>query len=651
MSTPDHPRPTATDEELRAALTSANIPTLLLVLAHLTGDDRWLADPYRPSRTIALHDNDTGGLAEQRQAEIRDAALAALGEVRDGQRAVPGPPPDDRIVEALSISLGEQVPPEYAAAMAEDGGFRKPAWLTTPPVGGDGPRVLVIGAGISGVCIGIALQHLGLPFSVIERNDAVGGTWLENDYPGAGVDTPSHLYSFSFAPRPQWSRYYPKQPEILDYVQGVARDAGLLPSIRFGTDVVSAEWDEASSTWQVCTRARDGGEGTEQRHVVDVVISAVGLFNQPEVPELPGLDTFGGSAFHTARWDHSVDLAGKRVGVIGTGATAMQVVPAIADDAGEVVVLQRSPQWVAPNANYLREVSDHTRLLMEQVPGYRTWYRLRLAWMMQDKLHPTLRKDPDWPHPQRSLNAANDKHRRFFTDYLDAQIEGAEQLRDAMLPDYPPYGKRILMDNDWFATIRRDDVELVASGVAAIEENAVLSADGERHEVDVLVLATGFSTRRMLFPMDIRGRSGVPLREQWGDDDAQAYLGMTVPDFPNLLLLYGPNTNLGHGGSAIFHAECQANYIVGLLRRMAARDIAALEVRPEVCDDYNARVDAAHEQMIWTHPGMTTYYRNAAGRVVTTTPWRLIDYWAMTRTPDLDDYLVTPAPQAQRRAG
>jgi 4-hydroxyacetophenone monooxygenase len=630
--------PTATDDELRAALGSANIPTLLLVLVHLTGDERWLAGPYRPTRTVALDDNDTGGLPARRRAEIRDAALGVLRELREGTRTVPAPPPDDRIVELLGASLGEPVPAEYAEAMAEDGGFREPAWLRTRPAGGDHPRVLVIGAGISGVCIGIALQRLGLPFTMVERNDAVGGTWLENTYPGAGVDTPSHLYSFSFAPRPGWSRYYPKQPEILDYVQGVARHAGLLARIRFGTAVVAAVWDDASRTWTVRTRDRDG---VEDSHVADVVISSVGLFNRPARPDLPGLDTFSGPSFHTARWDHSVDLTGRRVGVIGTGASAMQVVPAIADTAAEVVVFQRSPQWVAPNANYLRDVHAHTRLLMEQVPGYRSWYRLRLMWTHQDKLHPTLRKDPDWPHPERSLNAVNDRHRRFLTAHVESRIAGAEDLRDAVLPDYPPYGKRILLDNDWFTTIRRDDVSLIPSGVAGVDRTAVRSADGGRHEVDVLVLATGFSPRRMLFPMDVRGRSGVSLREQWGDDDARAYLGITVPDFPNLFLLYGPNTNLGHGGSAIFHAECQAGYITGLLGRMAADGIAALEVRPEVCDAYNARVDAAHESMIWTHPGMTTYYRNAAGRVVTTTPWRLIDYWAMTRTPDLADFRVT----------
>lgn len=637
--------PTASDDALRTALEAANIPTLLLVVAHLSGDDRWLADPYRPTRTIALNDNDTGGLPASRQAEIRAAAAELLRDLRDGRRTVPAAPAGDRLTDMLSVSLGEEVPREYAEAMVEDGGFRDPVWLRSEPIDRDGPRVLVIGAGISGICVGIALQHLGLPFTIVERDDAVGGTWLDNDYPGAGVDTPSHLYSYSFAPRSAWSRYYPKQPEILDYLQGVARDAGLLDSIRFRTEVVSARWEAESNTWHVTTRTRDDGT---QDHVVDVVVSAVGLFNQPVLPDLPGLDRFAGPAFHTARWDHSVDLSGKRVGVIGTGATAMQVVPAIADGAAKVTVFQRSPQWVAPNPNYLREVSESTRLLMAQVPGYRTWYRLRLMWMIQDKLHPTLQKDPDWPHPERSLNAVNDKHRRFFTEYLDSQLDGAEHLREAILPDYPPYGKRILMDNDWFATLRRDDIEIVPSGVVRVADDAVITADGEEHTIDVLVFATGFSTRRMLYPLDIRGRSGRTLREQWGDDDAWAYLGMAVPDFPNLFLLYGPNTNLGHGGSIIMNTECQTNYLVGLLRQITERGIAALEVRQDVCDEYNARIDAAHERMIWTHPGMTTYYRNAVGRVVATTPWRVIDYWHMTRTPELDAYDVTYAEPAHQ---
>ncbi|RTL66259.1 MAG: NAD(P)/FAD-dependent oxidoreductase [Pseudonocardiaceae bacterium] len=640
------PTVTADDAALRDALVAGNIPTLLLVLRTLTGDPRWFEPPFRPSRTIAMNDNDTGGLPEEIQEEIREAVLDLLRDLRDGSGVVAPPPLDGELIAMLGESLGEQVPAEYAQSMAEDAGFVPSDVFDGPPLGAD-LSVVIIGAGISGICAGTALRRLGVDVTIVERNDDVGGTWLDNDYPGAGVDTPSHLYAFSFAPWASWTRYYAKQPEILDYLRRVADQEGLRSVIRFGTEVLGASWDAAASVWRV--RILSGG--VESELVSDVLVSSVGQLNRPVIPALPGLDTFPGPAFHTAEWDHSVDLAGKRVGVVGTGASAMQVVPTIAEQAGSVVIFQRSPQWVAPNGNYLREVDPRTQLLFEQVPYYRPWYRLRLMWMFQDKLHPTLQRDPSWEGggDGRSINRTNDKHREFLTRYLHEQLGDRDDLVAKSLPDYPPYGKRMLLDCDWFSTLRRDDVSLVTSGVAAIDGSTVVTDDGGRHDVDVLVFATGFSARKMLHPLDIRGRSGESLRERWGDDDAWAHLGIEIPGFPNLFLMYGPNTNLGHGGSTMFHAECQVHYMVELLREMVAADVAAVEVRQEVCDDYVARVDAAHENMIWTHPGMSTWYRNAAGRVVTNSPWRLLDYWTMTRRPSLDEHLVTPARQSSSK--
>ena len=649
------PTMTATDDELRAALTGANIPTLLLVLAHITADRSWLTGRYTLSRTIALDDNDTGGLPEQQQEEIREAAFGVLRDWRDGLTGLGAMPADDEIVVMLTASLGEAVPPEYATALAEEAGFRDRDvhWTDgTPPAAVSDFRVVVIGAGVAGICAAIKLRALGVPFTVIERNDRVGGVWLENTYPGAGVDTPSHLYSYSFAPNPHWSRYFSKQPEIIGYLDDCAREFGVLPHIRFGTEVASAHYDPAAATWQVRVRPvgedRDApGEGPTELLVADVVISSVGQLNRPHVPHIPGLDTFDGPAFHSARWDHDVDLTGKRVAVVGTGASSMQIVPEITGVAASVTVFQRSPQWVAPNGNYLRHVQPDVGLLVEQVPFYATWYRLRITWMYQDKLHPTLQKDPTWPHPERSVNRVNEKHRVFLSDHIRAQIAGHEdELLDKVLPDYPPYGKRMLIDNGWFGALLRDDVELVPEGVTAIDGSDVVTADGTRRPADVIVLATGFQSRRMLWPMDVRGRSGMSLRELWGDDDARAYLGMTVPDFPNFFVLYGPNTNLGHGGSVIFHAECQVRYVTALIRDMVEKRLSSVEVRPEVCDAYNDRVDTAHANMIWTHPGMDTWYRNAAGRIVTNTPWRLVDYWAMTHEPDLHDFVVTSAEPA-----
>lgn len=640
-------RLTAADDDLRAALDEANLPTLLLVLAHVTDDRGWLIDRYEPSRTVATDDNDSAGLAEELQREVRDRAFTILQALRDGELTPPQLPSSLEVVDRLSCSVGERIPSEYGPALQEEAGFvdRDACWTSSPPDRRDDVHVVVIGAGEGGVCAAAKLRALGIPFTVIERHDAVGGVWLENSYPGAGVDTASHLYSYSWAQKRDWARYFAKQPEILNYFQQCAADQGILPHIRFGTEVTSAVWDERTAQWRVtvCPAGADGAAATRpgdsEEILADAVISAVGQLNRPAWPDITGLEDFTGAVFHSARWDHSVDLSGKRVAVVGTGASAMQIVPAIAGTPAHTTVFQRSAQWAVPNGNYLRQVGDGVKLLMEQVPWYAAWYRLRLLWTYQDKLHPTLQIDPEWPHPERAVSAANDRHRKFLVRHLMSEIAGHEAvLLDKVLPSYPPYGKRILIDNRWFEALKRDDVSLETSDVAAIDGNTVVLDDGSRHEVDVIVLATGFHSRRMLFPMDVRGRSGRSLRDLWGDDDAYAYLGMAVPDYPNFFVLYGPNTNLGHGGSVVFHTECQVGYITRLLVRMIESDLESVEVRDDVCRDYNRRVDDAHSRMIWTHRGMSTWYRNAAGRVVTNTPWRLIDYWHMTKEPDLQDF-------------
>ncbi|MCU1679552.1 MAG: monooxygenase [Amycolatopsis sp.] len=631
---------TADDTTLRAALDQGNLPILLLVLAQLTGDAKWLEEPYRPSRTLALSDNDDGGFTESRQAEIRAAAFTVLRDWRDGRRVLPQPPADDRITAMLSVSLGEHVPPEYGETMAEEAGFHtrsEVSWSGDRPAGADRLHVLIVGAGLSGVATAATLERLGIPYTIVEKNPAVGGVWWRNTYPGAGVDTPSDLYSYSFAPRRGWNRYYAKQPEILSYVQNTAQDLGITAKVQFGTELTSATWDEANQRWHIRLRRADG---TTETLEATAVISCVGVLSRKSIPDFDGTDTFSGPMFHSSEWDHSVDVAGKRVAIIGTGATSQQMTPALAGVAGSVLVFQRSPQWVAPNANYLRDAPTSVRLLMEQVPFYATFYRLRLIWQFQDKLLPSLRRDPAWPHQDRSINATNEKHRVFFTEHIDRELGARTDLRKKVLPTYPPYGKRILMDNDWIATIKRDDVKLVPEAVTGFDEGNVITADGARHPADIVVLATGFQATRMLAPMEIRGRSGTSLHELWGDDDAFAYLGMSVPDFPNFFIVGGPNTALGHGGSAIYIAECSIAYIAQMLIAMVQRGLSSVEVREDVAKAYNARVDTENESLIWTHPGMTNWYRNQAGRIVTTLPWRGVDFWSMTKTPDLDDFTI-----------
>src|SRR5581483_1725265 len=293
------------------------------------------------------------------------------------------------------------------------------------------------------------------------------------------------------------------------------------------------------------------GDGRRERLCANVVISATGYLNRPTYPDIEGLADFAGPCLHTARWRPDVDIAGKRVAVLGTGASAMQLVPAIAGVARRVIVFQRSPQWGLPNPNQPRTVSPATQLLMRDVPFYLGWYRLRLVWNFGDRLFPALQIDPDWPHPERAVNAVNDRHRQFLTKYILAELGSRSDLAGKCVPTYPPYGKRPLLDAGWFRTVARPDVDLVTD-------------PGEEIPADVLVLATGFQNLNLLAPIEVRGRSGRTLRETWGEDDATAHLGITVPDFPNFFMLLGPNTIAGHGGSAALGIEMEVRYIMGM---------------------------------------------------------------------------------------
>lgn len=612
---------------LTRALEHANLPSLVPVLHQLTGDPRWLREPYRPTRSRGMDDNDSGGFSPEVAAEIKRAALdAVLAHEAGTPIAVPAPTGED-LRELLELANGEPTSAEYADMLAEDMGFSPVPPKAAPPTDID---VIIIGAGVSGMLAAIKLAEAGIEHVVLEKNQDVGGSWYENTYPGAGVDTPSHLYSYSFAPR-DWSTHFGKRDEVEQYLRDVADTYDLRAVTRFGTEVTSASYDEDTATWTV--RTDDGLEIASR-----VLISATGALNRPKIPDIPGMNSFRGRIFHTAAWPGDLDLTGKRVAVVGAGASAMQVVPAIADTVARLAVFQRSPQWIAPNDVYFSEVDEAVQLLMARVPFYRVWYRARLAWNFNDRVHPTLQIDPEWEHPERSVNAANDGHRRVFTRYIESELQGRPDLIAKALPDYPPFGKRMLLDNGWYRALRRDHVDLITEGVTEITPDGLRGSDGTEIDVDVIVLATGFHTHRFLWPIDVRGRSGASLAETWGPENAHAYLGITVPGFPNLFMTCGPGTALGHGGSFITIAECQVRYIVDLVTAMAEEGLRAVEVRPEVEAAFTRDHDAAHSRMLWTHPGMTNWYRNAAGRVVSTMPWRIVDYWRMTRHADLDDY-------------
>jgi len=626
----------ADEGRLAEAVRMANLPTLLMVLVQLSGERRWLERPYRPHRSGGMGDNDDGGLPEHLRTEVRDAALDAILAWRSGRAvAIPEPSPD-LLVEMLSCAMDEAVPAEYGPMIAAQLATGLPE--IEPIAVPDWFSAIIIGAGVSGLCAAVSLQRAGIPFTILEQHETVGGTWWENRYPGAGVDTPNHLYSYSFLPY-DWTKYFALRDELHSYTEYAADTFGLRQHIRFSTEVVSASYDHDTQGWWVDIR---GPGGRTERVRATVLISAAGIFNPLKYPAIDGLDSFAGPSFHTSRWPSDLDVEGKRVAIIGNGASGMQIGPEIQPLVSSLTIFQRSPQWAAPFEQFRKEVPDPVRFLLREVPAYRAWYRVRLGWTFNDRIHPALQKDPEWSHPQRSLNAVNDAHREVFTRYVKAELGERTDLLDKVLPTYPPFGKRMLMDNGWFKMLTEPNVELVTDRIDHVEPDAIVTDTGARFEADVLVIGTGFDVLRFLTSFEATGRSGRTLREVWNDDDARAYLGLAVPDFPNFFCLYGPNTQPGHGGSLIFVIEMQVHYLMDLLRQTIARGDGAVEVRREVHDAYNDAVDEAHEHMVWTHPGMETYYRNERGRVVVNYPYRNVDLYGMTRHADLADYITEP---------
>ena len=624
-------------QRLAEAIAIANVPVLLMVLVQLTGDLRWLEERYRVTRARGMDDNDAGGLPERIQTEVRSAALDAILAWRAGRPvAIPEPPAELRL-KMMTRVMAEKIPAEYDSIIAAElamGSEESTEKVAVPP----GFEVIIIGAGVSGLCAAINLKRAGIPFTILEKSARLGGIWRDNRYPGAGVDTPNHLYSFINAPY-DWSMYYALQDELHAYLEHVADKFDLRSHIRFETAVKSAEYDKATQRWTVAVRDSDGSDKTLK---ANVVISAVGIFNPIKLPDIKGLDSFDGPCFHTAEWPADLDLKGKRVAMIGNGASAMQVGPEIQNTVESLTIFQRSPHWVAPNEQFRKPIPEALRFLLREVPLYRVWYRLRLGWTFGDRLHSALQKDPTWQHADRSMNKINDSHRGYFTQYIASEIGDKTELLDKVVPSYPPFGKRMLMDNGWYRMLRNERVKLVSDPIAEIGPDRIITKDGKEYEADVLVVATGFDVLRFLTAFEVRGRSGRSLREVWNDDDARAYLGLAIPDFPNFFCLYGPNLQPGHGGSLIFVVEMQMRYIMDLLRQMLNQGIGAVECRQDVHDEYNDRVDQAHANMVWTHPGMETYYRNGRGRVVVNSPYRNATFYDMTYTADLDEFIVEP---------
>ncbi len=623
---------------LDLALSGADVAPMLMVLVHLGGEDSWL-DEVSPFITGPwnFHENAPEELKQRMRARLK----AILLDYAASNRPLPTEPPPHLLRRMLGAGVAAEIPDEYMPMIIEetmlDDRDPKTVHWRTGPKNLDAFKAVIIGAGVSGLGMAIKMQEAGIPFVIYEKNHTVGGTWLENGYPGCGVDTPNHFYSLSFEPNHDWPEHFSKRNELWNYLEKLADKYDIRRHIRFNTEVTSAIFNEADALWDLTIRDR---AGTTETSRVNVVISAVGQLNRPSIPDIKGMNDFAGPLFHTARWDASQDLKGKRVAMIGTGASGMQVGPTIAPDVEHLTIFQRSAHWAVSNPNYHAAVSPGKMAALKHIPFYAKWYRFQLMWASSDGLHASLHVDPNWATPDQSLNAANQKFRDDITAYIKTQIGDRPDLLDMVVPPYPPYGKRMLRDNHWYKSLTRDNVTLTNDPIDHITPDGVVTKDGTEHKADIIVMATGFVAQKMLWPMEVRGRDGQSIRDLWGDDNPRAFLGITVPNFPNMFLLYGPGTNLAHGGSAIYHSECQIRYIMQCLREMLETGARSMEVRQDPHDAFNELLDQTHAKMVWAHRGVGNWYKNKDGRVVTNSPFRLIDYRRMTEHLDRNDYVL-----------
>ncbi|OBB64206.1 NAD(P)/FAD-dependent oxidoreductase [Mycobacterium sp. 852014-50255_SCH5639931] len=629
---------TTSTAEIEAALADVSIPTLLLSLVHITGDPRFIRD----FKQMGVFLNEIQGfMSEEDKARARAAALPVITEYRDRGCPEPKPLSLDLIREMMDWAACEHVTDDYLPLVLEemdlDGADpRRPT--TLPADSAADIPVLVVGCGESGILAGVRLKQANIPFTIVEKNAGPGGTWWENSYPGARVDVANHFYCYSFEPNNDWTHFFAEQHELQDYFTQVMTKHDLAEHVLWNTEVVAAEWVDDDATWSIRLRGAEGRTSTVRARAL---ITAVGQLNRPNVPDFDGADSFAGPSFHSAAWDHSVDIRGKRVALVGAGASGFQIAPAIAPDVEHLTVFQRTAQWMFPNPMYHDEVGDGMRWAMRHLPFYGRWYRFLVLWPGSDKGLDAAEGDPDYADQEHAVSDINAAAQMMFSQWITSQIGEGHDLLAKVMPDYPACGKRTLQDNgSWLQTLQRDNVELVRTPIRRITPRGIVTEDGVAHDVDVIVYATGFRHTDVLWPLQITGRDGVDLREMWGSRP-YAYLGITVPKFPNLFIIYGPGTHLAHGGSLIFQSELQMRYIDQCLARLADPEVHSLEPKPDAATDWHDRTQTQIKKMVWAHPAVThSYFKNADGEIHTVSPWRLNEYWAAVREPDWSQFVV-----------
>ncbi len=477
---------------------------------------------------------------------------------------------------------------------------------------------IIVGTGFSGIAMAVKLKEKGIEdFIILEKADDVGGTWRENTYPGAECDIPSALYSYSFEPYPEWEYKWSMQPQILEYIKYVARKREIYQHVHFGEELVAADWQEKEGSWKVQTK---GGKTYHGK----MFVSAIGQLHHPSIPNFEGKDTFAGPSFHSAKWNHAISLEGKTVGVIGNAASAVQFIPEIAKTAGKVKVFQRSANWMLPKQD--RAYKGWEKNLVRRFPILLKMYRLKI-WLLGGGLFLLMKNGNDFI---RKL------YQKQTISYIKKHIKDRETIQH-LTPDYPMGAKRILFSDTYYPALALPSVKLIPGGVQAVTSNGVVAGDGTAHDVDVLIYSTGFKTNPFLLGLDIRGKEEISIKQVWKDGPTN-YLGMTVANFPNLFMMYGPNTNLGHN-SIILMSEAQAEYIAQCVQAIKQNKLKTMEVSAETMEAYHQSTQKRLSEMIWARVE-DSWYKSANGNIPNNYPGRTMEYMRKTKLVNFDEYVT-----------
>ncbi|KAI9743684.1 MAG: hypothetical protein M1818_003000 [Claussenomyces sp. TS43310] len=629
---------------IREAVQQASVGSLRLTILQLTGDKELeeMKVSKEEIRGGALFDY---VLSDADQKTVRQKALKYLLQ---GPRNTPSPPSREESYRLMDLFSDEPMSknlkePSFSyeegyEELAYDDYPREVNWTNGPPAPEELAKfkVIIVGAGISGIAAAIPLKKLGIPFEIIERQGGVGGTWLLNSYPEARVDTLSYLFQYKFEKNYKWSEYFASRGETQKYLDYVATKYGIKEHIKYYREVVAADWDAKTSTWQVQIKHRNDTQ--PKTLVCNAVISAAGLFSTPNLPDIPGITDFRGPIFHTAQWDHSVDYHNKDIAIIGTGSTGTQLAPGLARTARSLSIYQRTPNWIVKIEGYRNSVNDYMYWLCDNLPYYWNWYCYG-AFFRSLHLAALQYYDDDWIAKGGHINRRNDGVRKALTAYMHEKLGDRPDLLEKVAPKHAPLVRRLVVDNGFYDCLKQDNVELVTDDIERITEQGILTKDGKERKYDIIVLGAGFKVSQYLWPVNYVGRDGMTLEKAWKKDGARSYLGLTMPNYPNLFMLYGPN-HQPRGGSLYSFGEIWARYAVSSIVGMIERGAKTMEVKQEVFDEYNTRLDDGNKGIIWEMKG-SSYYVNEHGRQAVNMPWTTAEYFGMVAKPNFDEFNIS----------